>query len=82
MNGLFSIICSYFKMLIFIFQSMAEEAEPLRESGEGVTAAGPAAGLQSPATVRGKPRRERERECHHRGQASVTRASPRKHKNM
>ena len=48
-------------MLIFIFQSMAEEAEPLRESGEGVTAAGPAAGLQSPATVRGKPRRERER---------------------
>ena len=39
---------------------MAEEAEPLRESGEGVTAAGPAAGLQSPATVRGKPRRERE----------------------
>lgn len=59
-----SIVCSYFKMLIFIFQSMAEEAERLRESGEGVTAAGPEPGLARPAVTshsQGKAS-ERERE--------------------
>lgn len=65
---------------------MAEEAERLRESGEGVTAAGPEPGLARPAVTshsQGKAsERERESECHHRGQASVTLASPRKHKNM
>ena len=62
---------------------MAEEDEPLlRESGEGVTVtAGPEPGLQQSVSSQGKAS-ERERECHHRGQASVTRASPRKHKNM
>ena len=70
-------------MLIFIFQSMAEEAEPLRESGEGVTTAGPEPGLQQSVSSQGKAsERERESECHHRGQASVTPASPRKHENM
>ena len=64
---------------------MAEEDEPLlRESGEGVTVtAGPEPGLQQSVSSQGKAsERERERECHHRGQASVTPASPRKHENM
>ena len=65
---------------------MAEEDEPLlRESGEGVTTAGPEPGLQQSVSSQGKAserERERERECHHRGQASVTPASPRKHENM
>ena len=59
---------------------MAEEDEPLlRESGEGVTTAGPEPGLQQSVSSQGKAS---ERECHHRGQASVTPASPRKHENM
>ena len=49
-------------MLIFIFQSMAEEAEPLRESGEGVTAAGPSpACSHQPQSGESLGERERER---------------------